>query len=69
MANELPLPLSKRQLEVLRLVNAGCSNQEIAEKLKISVGTTKWRVHQVFGKLGVRNRTAAAAQARRLGLL
>jgi LuxR family transcriptional regulator, maltose regulon positive regulatory protein len=69
MADQPPLPLSKHELEVLRLVNAGYSNQEIAEKLKISVGTTKWRAHQVFAKLGVRNRTAAAAHARRLGLL
>ena len=63
------LPLSKSEFDVLRLVNAGLSNQQIAEKLRISVGTAKWHTHQVLGKLAVRNRTAAAAKARSLGLL
>jgi len=67
MAKELLL--SKNEFDVLRLVNAGLSNQQIAEKLRISVGSTKWHMHQVLGKLAVRNRTAAAAKARSLGLL
>ena len=67
MANETPL--SRSQFEVLRLVNLGLSNQEIAERLQISVGTTKWHLHEILKKLAVRNRTAAAAKARGLGLL
>jgi LuxR family maltose regulon positive regulatory protein len=67
MANEKPL--SSSQFEVLRLVNLGLSNQEIAERLQISVGTTKWHLHEILKKLAVRNRTAAAAKARGLGLL
>jgi LuxR family maltose regulon positive regulatory protein len=62
-------PLSKNEFDVLRLVNAGFSNQQIAEKLRISVGTTKWHLHQILGKLAVRNRSAAAAKARSLGML
>ncbi len=67
----LPLvePLSKRELEVLRLVAAGMSNREIAEKLFISTGTAKTHVHNVCGKLGTRNRTEAATRAKELGLV
>jgi LuxR family maltose regulon positive regulatory protein len=68
---EQPLiePLSERQLEVLGLLAEGRSNQEIAEKLFISVGTVKTHVHNFCGKLAVGSRTQAAAQARELGLL
>jgi LuxR family maltose regulon positive regulatory protein len=62
-------PLSDRELEVLGLMAGGLSNQEIAQKLFISVGTVKTHVHNICGKLNVRSRTQAAAQARELGLL
>jgi len=62
-------PLSERELEVLRLMAEGLSNQEIAERLFISVGTVKTHVHNICGKLAVGSRTQAAAQARTLGLL
>ena len=62
-------PLSERELEVLRLVTAGLSNREIAEKLVISPGTAKTHVHNICGKLGVRNRTEAAVRAKELGLV
>jgi DNA-binding NarL/FixJ family response regulator len=67
----LPLvePLSKREIEVLRLVTAGLSNREIAEKLYLSPGTIKTHVHNICGKLGVRNRTEAASRARELNLV
>ena len=62
-------PLSERELEVLHLVAAGWSNQEIADKLVISVRTVKKHVENIHGKLGVRNRTEAAVRARELNLL
>ena len=62
-------PLSERELQVLRLVAAGRSNREIADKLVISVRTVKKHVENIHCKLGVSNRTQAAARARELGLL
>ncbi len=64
----LPEPLSEREIEVLRLVTLGLSNQEIAERLCISAGTAKTHIHNLCGKLGVHNRTEAAMRARELGL-
>ena len=61
--------LSERELEVLQLVSAGMSNREIAEKLVISTGTAKTHVHNICGKLGVRNRTEAAMKAQQLNLI
>jgi LuxR family transcriptional regulator, maltose regulon positive regulatory protein len=62
-------PLSERELEVLRLIAAGHSNQEIAHDLIIAVGTVKRHVHSIFGKLGVSNRLEAVIRARELGIL
>ncbi len=67
----LPLiePLSEREMEILRLIADGCSNQEIADRLVITVGTAKWHVNQIYGKLGVHTRTQAVARAQALRLL
>jgi len=62
-------PLSEREVEVLGLMAEGLSNQEIAAKLFISVGTVKTHVHNICGKLAAGSRTQATAQARQLGLL
>ncbi len=62
-------PLTERELEVLRLVAAGMSNREIARELVIALGTVKTHVHNISGKLGVTNRTQAAAQAKKFNLL
>jgi LuxR family maltose regulon positive regulatory protein len=62
-------PLSQRELEVLHLVAAGWTNQEIADKLVISVRTVKKHVENIHGKLGVSNRMQAALRARELNLL
>ncbi len=61
--------LSERELEVLRLMARGASNQEIAEQLVITVGTVKSHINHVLGKLNARNRTEAVARARELGWL
>ena len=68
-APALPEPLSKSEREILRLLNIGATNQEIADKLGTTIGTTKWHLNQIFGKLQVRNRTGAIAKARQLKLL
>jgi len=62
-------PLSERELEVLRLIAEGLSNQEIAGRLFLSVPTVKWHTTHIYGKLGVQNRTQAVTRARALGLL
>jgi ATP/maltotriose-dependent transcriptional regulator MalT len=62
-------PLSARELDVLRLVAAGLSNDEIARQLYIGVGTTKWHVHNLLEKVGVRDRLNLAKRARELDLL
>ena len=68
-AAALPEPLSARELDVLRLMADGQTNNEIAEALVIAVSTVKSHVNSIFGKLGVATRTQAIARARRLGLL
>lgn len=67
-AEVLPEPLSEREIEVLRLLALGLSNQEIADRLFISAGTAKTHIHNLCGKLGAHNRTEAAMRARELGL-
>jgi LuxR family maltose regulon positive regulatory protein len=67
--SQLPEPLSAAELKVLRLVATGLSNREIADRLVITVGTTKWHLNQIYSKLHVRNRTEAVALARTLALL
>lgn len=62
-------PLSLRELEVLRLIAAGDSNQTISEKLFITVSAVKKHTTNIFGKLNVNSRTQAVAHARQLGLL
>jgi LuxR family maltose regulon positive regulatory protein len=62
-------PLSERELEVLRLIDQGLSNSEIAAKLMLSTGTVKVHTHNIFGKFGVSSRTQAVNKARALGLL
>jgi LuxR family transcriptional regulator, maltose regulon positive regulatory protein len=62
-------PLSERELEVLQLIAAGASNEEIAERLVIAIGTVKRHVSNILGKLTVSNRTQAVARAQAIGLL
>ncbi len=62
-------PLTDREVEVLRLLAAGRSNQRIAHELVVALDTVKKHVTHVLGKLGAANRTEAVARARQLGLI
>jgi LuxR family transcriptional regulator, maltose regulon positive regulatory protein len=62
-------PLTDRELEVLRLIAEGKSNQRIAHDLFVALDTVKKHVTHVLGKLGAANRTEAVARARELGLI
>jgi LuxR family maltose regulon positive regulatory protein len=61
--------LSERELEILRLISSGLSNQEIADQLVIALTTVKSHVRQIFNKLNVNSRTQVLARARELSLL
>jgi DNA-binding CsgD family transcriptional regulator/tetratricopeptide (TPR) repeat protein len=61
--------LTERELEVLNLVAEGLSNREIATRLYLALGTVKWYISEVYGKLGVTSRTQAVARARELQLI
>lgn len=54
------LPLSKRELEITKLVGEGKTNKEIAQELYLSVGTVKNHITQILDKLGLRDRTQLA---------
>jgi len=62
-------PLTERELQVLRLMADGATNQEIAHELVLAVNTVKKHTSNIFGKLGVSNRTQSIARARELNLL
>jgi DNA-binding NarL/FixJ family response regulator len=64
-AANLPSSLSRREIEVLKLVGTGKNNLEIAQDLYLSEGTVKNRVTQILSKLGMRDRVAAALWAQR----
>ena len=67
----LPLtrePLTKREMDVLRLVARGLTNQDIAQELVISEGTVRFHVSNILSKLHLANRTQAALYALQEGL-
>lgn len=68
---EQPLlePLSERELEVLRLIEAGISNKAIADRLYLSLATVKTHINHLYAKLAVENRVQALARAHSLHLL
>lgn len=66
---ELVEPLSPRELEVLRLIAAGATNAQIAQRLVIAVGTVKNHAKNIYSKLNVGSRTQAISRSRDLGLI
>ena len=62
-------PLTSRELEVLKMLAAGRSNQAIARELVVTLDTVKKHVGHVLAKLGAANRTEAVARARELSLI
>lgn len=67
-AEALVEPLSGRELEVLRLIDAGLSNQQIAAQLTVAPSTVKTHINNIYGKLGVQTRVQAVKRARALKL-
>ncbi len=67
--NALHEPLSQRELEVLRLIALGKTNEEIARQFVVARGTIKAQAASIYRKLDVGNRTEAVARARQLGIL
>ena len=64
-----PAKPTRREVELLQLVNLGLSNDQIADRTEASVNTVKWHLNNLYRKLGVSNRSAALARARALSLL
>jgi LuxR family maltose regulon positive regulatory protein len=61
--------LSERELEVMRLLAEGLSNQEIADRLKVSLATARTHVYRAFDKLNAKDRLQAVMRAKELNLL
>jgi DNA-binding NarL/FixJ family response regulator len=69
VASAEPVHLSERELEVLKLVVEGRSNEKIGKQLRIDPGTARSHVSRIFAKLGVENRVQAAVRAVRERLI
>ncbi|CAA0092533.1 Serine/threonine-protein kinase PknK [Zhongshania aliphaticivorans] len=61
--------LTGREIDILKLIGAGMANNEIAKELVLSTATVKWHLHNIYQKVEVRSRTAAAAYARNINLI
>src|SRR5687767_14077266 len=61
--------ITEREQEILALLAEGLSNQEIADRIVLSLTNVKWYNHQIFRKLGVDNRARAVLRAHELNLL
>ncbi len=67
--SQLVEPLTQREREILGLLADGLTNREIADRLYLSHETVKWYNKQLYGKLGVSNRTQAASRAQEPGFI
>jgi LuxR family transcriptional regulator, maltose regulon positive regulatory protein len=61
--------LTRREVSILKRLESGLSNKEIAEAIFVSEGTLKWHLHNVYSKLNVKNRSGAMIRARTLGIV
>jgi LuxR family maltose regulon positive regulatory protein len=61
-------PLTDRELDILGLIVAGHSNQEIADSLVLALSTVKWYINALYGKLQVKSRSQAISKAHELGI-
>jgi LuxR family maltose regulon positive regulatory protein len=61
--------LTRREVSILKRLESGLSNKEIAESIFVSEGTLKWHLHNVYSKLDVKNRSGAISRAKGLGIL
>jgi LuxR family transcriptional regulator, maltose regulon positive regulatory protein len=61
--------LTRRELSIVRRLDSGLSNKEIAEAIFVTEGTLKWHLHNAYSKLNVKSRSAAVSRARTLGIL
>ncbi|WP_233808794.1 LuxR C-terminal-related transcriptional regulator [Paraburkholderia sp. HP33-1] len=68
-AKASPDRLTERELQIIACLERGLTNQALAATLQISETTVKWHLRNVFGKLGVGNRTEAISVARKLALI
>jgi LuxR family maltose regulon positive regulatory protein len=66
---EIIEPLSRREMDILKEISKGLSNQEIAYALNLSLSTIKVHTYNIFRKLNVRNRTQAVTKARLINIL
>ena len=66
---QLLAQLTSRELELLGYIDAGLSNQQIADRVGVSLTTVKWHLQNLYAKLAVKSRSAALARARVLNLL
>jgi LuxR family maltose regulon positive regulatory protein len=61
--------LTPREVSILKRLESGLSDKEIAEAIFVSEDTLKWHLHNVYSKLNIKNRSGATTRARTLGIL
>lgn len=61
--------LTPREMELLKMIADGLSNQDIADALVVSLGTVKWHLNNLYAKLEAGSRTQALVRARKRGLI
>ncbi len=69
LASTLVEPLSKRELEVLKMLASDLSGPEIARELSVALSTVRYHTNNIYGKLSVHNRRQAVLRANELDLL
>ncbi len=68
-ANQQDIPLTKRELEVFKLIIKGLTNKQVGEELSISLSTVKTHIINIYSKLDIKNRVSAVEKAKELGFI